>query len=104
MQQLVEAPGVATADKDGLRLLDCVHRVVELMDADSFHPQALAKFIGPGIPIAADHRVGYEQDTLDLFAGEQGLHPLPGPAEQTLAFGGFTVAKKKQFHQQCPHE
>lgn len=32
LQQLVQASGIATADEDG------IHRVVELMDADGFHP------------------------------------------------------------------
>ena len=76
MQQLVEAPGVAAADEDGVSMVDRVHRVIELMDADGLHPKALAEFQGAGIPVAADHRVGNEQDALDLFAGEQGLHPI----------------------------
>ncbi len=102
MQQLVEAPGVAAADEDGFRLLDGVHRIVELVDADGLHTQALAELQGTGIPVAADHRVGDQQDALDLFAGEQGLHPIPGPTEQARAFGGFAVAEKKQFHEACP--
>lgn len=74
------------------------------MDADGFHSQAFAELISPGIPVTADHGVGDEQDALDLFAGEQALYPVAGPAEQTRKFGGFTVAEKKQFHEKCPHE
>ncbi len=102
VQQLVQAPGIATADEDGISLIDGIHRVIKLMNTDGFHPQTLGEIAGAGIPVAADHGVGDQQYAFDLFAGEQGLHPIPGPTEQTRKFGGFTIAEKKQFHEACP--
>ena len=104
VQHLVEAPGIAAADKDGVRLIDGINRIIEVVDADGIDSQTLLQLVGPGIPVAADHRVGDEQDALDLFVGDQALNPIPGPAEQTRKFVGFTVAKQKQFHQIVPQK
>jgi hypothetical protein len=98
VQPLVQEPGIAAADKDGVGPVDGIHRIVEVMDADGVHPQTLGELPGAGIPVAADHRVGDEQDALDLVASEQGLHPVAGPAEQAGVFCGFTVVEQKQFH------
>ena len=104
MQQLVEAPGVAAADKDGVGLIDGIDRIIEVVNADGLDPEALGEIIGAGIPVAADHRVGDEQNALDRFAGQQALHPVTGPAEQSRKFVGFTIAKQKQFHQIGPQK
>ena len=104
MQQLVEAPGVAAADKDGVGLIDGIDRIIEVVNADGLDPEALGEIIGAGIPVAADHRVGDQQNAFDRFAREQVLNPVAGPAEQTRKFIGFTIAKQKQFHQIVPQK